>query len=172
VLAALRVSGGYLARCLIGAIILGVLVGLAFATNWSNTAWTTVGNNAFTGAEAGVRPLVAAVVVGGLVLGVHGFLAGISGGLGRAFLGFVDGLVLGVVIGALSAISFSRQVGAAIGVAVAVAAWPALGALALRNYDWAALKDRFMPTTTIETSRETIEWLHQIQQRIRPARPS
>ena len=57
------------------------------------------------------------------------------------------------------AISFSRHVGIAIGICVVLIAWPALAATALRGYDWGALKARYWPGTTIETTKETIEWV-------------
>ena len=53
------------------------------------------------------------------------------------------------------------QVGAAIGVAVGYVAWMALmGPYAARTgIDAEALKNRFTPVQTIETSKETLEWL-------------
>jgi len=67
--------------------------------------------------------------------------------------------VAGVLIGAFLAISFSLRVGIALGICTTLIAWPAFAAMALRSYDWGVLKARYWPGTTIETTKETIEWV-------------
>ena len=59
------------------------------------------------------------------------------------------------------AITFGPQVAAGIGIAVGYAAWIALMGVdvARTGIDVEALKARFTPTQTIETSKETLEWL-------------
>ena len=69
--------------------------------------------------------------------------------------------VLGVALGAFTAITFSPQVGAGIGITVGYLTWMALMGIdvARTGIDVEALKARFMPSQTIETSKETLEWL-------------
>ena len=50
-----------------------------------------------------------------------------------------------------------------IGVAIALGIWPVLSASALRRFDPEALKARFIPTATIESAQETMEWLKRIR---------
>ena len=71
----------------------------------------------------------------------------------------IGGAVVGVLIGAFLAISFSLRVGIALGIATALITWPALAATALRSFDPGVLKARYWPGTTIETTKETIEWV-------------
>ena len=108
----------------------------------------------------GVRPLV----VGLLVVGVLGLLIGLLGAwrakapIAAAAFG---GLVAGILLGAFTAITFGPQVGAGVGIAVGYIAWMALMGIDVSRtgVDIEALKDRFYPTQTIETSKETLEWL-------------
>ena len=74
--------------------------------------------------------------------------------------GLTIGVVLGVVLAFLTGIAFGRRVGVAIGVTVGLIAWPALMAadFAARGIDTEALKNRFIPSRTIEMTKETIEW--------------
>lgn len=74
--------------------------------------------------------------------------------------GLTIGVVLGLVLAFLTAIAFGRRVGAAMGVTIGLMAWPALMAadFAARGVDVDALKERFIPQRTIDTTKETIEW--------------
>ena len=71
------------------------------------------------------------------------------------------GLLIGVALGAFTAITFGAQAAAGVGIAVGYIGWMAfMGAdLARTGIDVEALKLRFTPTQTIETSKETLEWL-------------
>ena len=55
------------------------------------------------------------------------------------------------------------RVGVALGLFVALVAWPALAGYGLsrRGVDTDALKARFYPKQTIETTKETIEWVRE-----------
>jgi hypothetical protein len=68
-------------------------------------------------------------------------------------------ILAGALAGAFLAISFSLRVGIALGICTTFIAWPAFAATALRSYDGGALKARYWPGTTIETTKETIEWV-------------
>ena len=74
--------------------------------------------------------------------------------------GLTIGVLLGLALAFLTAIAFGRRVGAAIGVAIGLIAWPALMAadVAARGVDVDALKSRFIPSRTIDMTKETIEW--------------
>jgi hypothetical protein len=71
--------------------------------------------------------------------------------------------VLGALLGLLTAIALGPRVGAAVGVTVALLIWIAMMArtVASEGVDTDALKARFMPTTTIDTAKETIEWVRE-----------
>lgn len=174
VLDALQVPRGRLGRDFAIGVIVGALVAVLFGWALANAFWAWVGDATLTGVDPSVRPLVAAVLGGAVVGGVLGLIlaaraAGPGDRLYQAIFGLIGGLFVGALVGALTAISFSVHVGVAIGVAVGLALWPILGALALRTYDWDALRLRFYPTTTIETTQETMEWLKRIRERTQRA---
>ena len=70
-------------------------------------------------------------------------------------------MLFGAFLGAFSAISFGVQPGAALGVLVTLVAWPVLAgtAVAKDGIDLDALKATFWPQVTIDTTKETIEWV-------------
>ena len=85
-----------------------------------------------------------------------------AGGGARAAVG---GLVAGALVGRparvpSSSITFGWRVGIALGVAAFLAAWPVLMGLRVQRQgiDTEELKARFWPQTTIDTTKETIEW--------------
>ncbi len=84
---------------------------------------------------------------------------GVSAGrIGRAFLA---ALTIAIILAFLLSLALPTQVGIALGIAVGYIAWMViLGANVARSgIDTEALKARFYPTQTIETSKETLEWL-------------
>jgi hypothetical protein len=103
--------------------------------------------------------------VGVVIVGLLGAIVGLAlgaraGGGGGAVAGLIGGLVAGALLGAFLAITFGLRVGAALGVATFLVAWPVLEGLRTRRQgiDTEALKARFYPATTIETTKESIEW--------------
>jgi hypothetical protein len=74
--------------------------------------------------------------------------------------GLSTGVVLGLALAFLTALAVGGRVGAAIGLTAGLIAWPALMAadLAARGIDTETLKERFIPSRTIEMTKETIEW--------------
>ena len=159
-LAALEIPGRHLAATFVGAVGIGIVVAVVLGLAWPNQAFTRIGDALIPGIETGVRPLVAGLAVGALLVGLVALVVGArAGGPGGAIAGLIGGAVVGALAGAFLAISFSRHVGIAIGICVVLIAWPALAATALRGYDWGALKARYWPGTTIETTKETIEWV-------------
>ncbi len=148
---------------LIGALV-GIVVGVVLGLDLTNRAWTALGDAVAGPISADIRPLV----VGAGLLGILGailgaVLGGRNGGSGGAVAGFVVGAILGVVIGALTAVALGPRVGAAIGVTVALITWIALmgAAVARQGVDGEAVKGRFWPNQTIETTKETIEWVRE-----------
>jgi hypothetical protein len=160
VLGALEMPPRRLATSLLGALALGIVVAVVLGLAWPNQAFARVGDAVIPGVDPGVRTLVAGLALGALVIGILGFLVGArAGGAGGAVGGLFGGAVVGVLIGAFLSISFSLRVGIALGICVTFIAWPALAAMALRSFDGAVLKARYWPGTTIETTKETIEWV-------------
>jgi hypothetical protein len=161
---ALGVSGRSLAGAFLIAVLVGAVLTIVLALSLPNEGWTRLGDASGLNLELGVRPLAIAVAVIAAVGALLGLLSGLrANGLKGALGGVIGGAVLGAVIGALSAIRFGLGPGAALGVAVGLGTWAGLvGATMVRQgFDSEALKARFWPTQTIETTKETIEWLRE-----------
>jgi len=156
VLIALRVSRAYLAGTLILAALIGIAVGVVLGLALPNAAYAAILESASPGSEGGIGPLLVGVAIWGAILALLGLALGArASGAGGALGGFFVGAIIGALFGAFTAISFSPQVGAALGVTVTLVAWPAFAALRLRDYDWEALKQRFMPQASIDAAMET-----------------
>ena len=159
-LAALEIPPRQLGGTLAAAIGIGIVVAVVLGLAWPHELFVRTGNALLPGIETGMRPLVAGVAVGALLGAVIALLAGArAAGPSGALAGLIGGAVLGALIGAFLAISFSVHVGIALGITATLIAWPALAAAALRSFDWGTLKARYWPATTIETTKETIEWV-------------
>jgi hypothetical protein len=158
VLLAVGVSGGRVGGAFVIALIVGIIVGLLMVFGLPNQAYTAIGESALPGVEPGVRPLL----VGVIILGGLGLLLGLIAALRGAGAGAaVGGVVVGAIIGAISAATPGTQVGAGIGIAVGYLTWIGLMILDVSRsgIDIEALKAKFIPSQTIETSKETLEWL-------------
>lgn len=161
-LVALDVPASRLGQAFVIALLAGVVVGLVLGLDLTNRAWTIAGDAVLLNVDAGMRPLAIAV----LSLGILGAILGLVGGRrsgGSAGGGLIGGAVAGVLLGALTAVALGPRVGAAFGVLAMLIAWPALSGLdvARTGIDTEALKARFYPSQTIETTKETIEWVRQ-----------
>ena len=163
VLAAVGMSGRRIAGALAVAVLVGIVVSVVLALQLPNQLYTRIGDALLPTVEAGVRPLV----VGALIWAVLGLLTAIalgarSGVSGGGWVGAgLAGILFGALIGAITAITFEVQVAVGLGAAVGWATWSALMLvdIARTGVDTEALKARFTPTMTIETSKETLEWL-------------
>jgi hypothetical protein len=164
VLLALGVSGGRIGRSLAVGVLLGVVVGVVLGLDLTNRGWTALGDAVAGPIPADVRPLAVgagtlAALGGllGLVLGARG------GGVGGAIAGLIGGALVGAGLGALTSIAVGPRVGAALGVTVALITWVVLMgvSVAREGVDTDALKARFMPQKTIDTTKETIEWVRE-----------
>lgn len=176
VLDALDIPRSTLARRLVVALGAGLVAAILFGLAATNNAWAAIGEAILPGVARLDRPLVTAALVGGALGGLLGLLIGAARAYGSrvpaAIAGLAGGALVGLALGAFTAISFTPEVGVAIGAALMLALWSVLSVLELRGYDWGALKARFYPNTTIETTQETLEWLHGIQERTLPGRKS
>jgi hypothetical protein len=162
VLGVLGATRGQMVGSFLVAVIAGVFVGVVLGLDLTNQAWARLGDAVLTGIEPGIRPLLLAIAVGGGFVAIIGMLAGlVAGGVTGAFGGLIGGAIVGALLCAFTAISWPPQAGAAAGVAVGLATWPAvLGILVKRRgLDFEALKNKLTPNVTIETTRETMEWV-------------
>jgi len=160
VMAALRVPG--IATAFAVSLVLGALVAVLFGLNLPNQLYVQAGDALIPGIEPGVRPLVTGLAIGATIGGLLLLLLGArAGGPGGAIGGLIGGAVLGALAGAFSVITFPPHVAIAVGIALALALWPILMGMRVAGggLDMDALKDRFWPATTIETTKETIEWI-------------
>ena len=102
-----------------------------------------------------------------ILVGAIGLIVGViiafrmSGSGGGRFVAIAGLTVLGVALGAFTAITFSPQVGAGIGIFVGYIAWMGLMGIDVSRtgIDVETLKNRFTPVQSIETGKETLEWL-------------
>ena len=156
-LAAVRVPGIVVDAAL--AVVIGIILMIVFALGLPNALWRAIGDAANLG-DPSWRPLATGALVLAILGGVAGLLSGIRAGGGAIIAGLAGGLVLGALLGAFTAISFGARAGAAVGVTIGLIAWPSLmGARVARaGIDTEALKARFWPQATIDTTMETIEW--------------
>jgi len=166
---ALDMTPQHAMRTLVGATLVGALVGVILFFNLFHAAWAIIGDNLASGTSLSIdpanRPLVVAAVVVGAIGAVVGLILGAVRGrsFSMSIVGLLGGAVAGAALGAFTAITFSAEVAVAIGIAIALAVWPVLVARPLidGSYDWEALKGRYWPGLTVETARETYEQLRQ-----------
>ncbi len=160
VLGALHIRRTYLAGRFLVAVLIGIVVGTILGLAMPHAAYVAIGDSAASGVDAGVRPLLIGMAIWGAIGALLGLLLGARfGGLGGALGGFFVGAVAGALFGAFTAISFSPQVGAAIGVTVALIAWPLLSGMSLRGYDWEDLRRRFVPQASIDAATESMDYV-------------
>ncbi len=163
VLLGVGVSGRRIGGSLVVAVVIGIVVGVVLGLDLLNQLYKSIGDATALAVDPGVRPLVVGVLLGGLLGLIVGIITAVrmSASGGGRFVAWAGLTVLGVALGAFTAITFSPQVGAGIGITVGYLAWMALMGIDIRRtgIDIEGLKNRFTPTQTIETSKETLEWL-------------
>jgi hypothetical protein len=162
VLVPLGMSGKRVGVAFLIGVAVAVLVSLLLTLALPNRAYTSIGESFLPGIEPGVRPLV----VGAAIWAVIGLLGGLVAALrfdgwGARIGALLGGAVLGALVGAVTAIDTGPQVGIGIGIAAGYITWIGVMAadMARSGFDVEAMKARFMPTQTIETSKETLAWL-------------
>lgn len=161
-LAAVGIPGGRIGRAFIVGVVVAIVLGVALGLGLPNDWYAQLGESTVAGIEPGVRPLLVGVVIWAVIGLLVGAIAAGRGGGGSAWLGgALGGAVIGAVVGAMSAIDAGPQVGAALGITAGYLTWIVLmvADVARTGVDVEALKARFTPTMTIETSKETLAWL-------------
>ena len=160
VLLALGVSPVRIGRALIIAVIVAVLTSIVLGLGLLNQAYTAIGDSLGVAVSPDLRPLVVGLVVGGLVGFIIGLAMAVQATANR-FVMIAGGIVFGVLVGALTSITYGPQVGTGIGVTIGYLTWAGLMAIDIQRtgIDMEALKARFTPNQTIDTSKETLEWL-------------
>ena len=165
---ALGVGGDRLARSLVVGIVVAVAVGVALGLQWPNQAYAAAGEAGRLNLNPADRPLVVGLLIGALVGVLIGIPAAIHVDSSGGRLAIIVGLaIVGAATGAFSAITFGPRVGAGVGIAIGYLTWITLMGVdvARRGIDLGDLKERFYPSQTIDTSKETLEWL---QKRLPP----
>jgi len=162
-LVAVGLPGSRLGRAFLLALLLGVVVGIVLGLDLTNRGWTAVGDSFMPGVDVGFRPLAIAVLSLAVIGGVIGLIGGLRAPGGSAVAGLFVGAFTGIVLGVLTAVTLGPRVGSAFGALATLLAWPALMGLDVSRagIDGDALKARFYPDLTIETTKETIEWVRQ-----------
>ena len=162
-LLAVGVPIGRVGRALLIAAVVGILTGFTLGLDLLHRLFAAVGESVGLAVEPAFRPLVVGVIVGGLVAFVVGLGAAVSmtANSGGRFVALAGSVVVGIVLGAFSAITYGPQVGAALGIAIGFLTWIAVMGVnvARAGIDVDAFRTRFYPAQTIETSKETVEWL-------------
>lgn len=162
-LAALDVSGRRIGVAFLLAVAVGAGVGLLLAFDVLHQGWRALGDAVATTivADEPTRTILTAVVGLAVIAGLIGFIGGIRGGIGSAIGGLVAAAIVGALIGWVTSIPIAAQVGAALGVLVALIAWPVLAGMDVMRtgIDGEAIAKKFTPDETIELTKETIEWV-------------
>jgi uncharacterized membrane protein YqjE len=159
------------------ALLVAVVVGLILWLQLTSRAWGWVGDSFFGSLtspfdghaiSAAHRPIAAGVIVLAVLFGVVGAIVGFvveSGLLNRvaAAVGIaIVGALLGGLLGGLLGVPMSWGIAIAVALAVFLVLYAVLAAfLVLKNADFEELKNRLLPNQTIETTKETIEWVRE-----------
>jgi hypothetical protein len=162
-LAALDVSARRIGISFLLGAAIGVGVGLVLGFDVLHQGWRALGDAVATSvvADEPTRTVLTAVIGLALVAGILGFIGGIRSGIGAAIMGFVFAAIAGALIGWITSTPVSAQVGAALGVLVALIAWPIFAGLDVMRtgIDGEELARKFKPDETINLTKETIEWV-------------
>ena len=161
-LLAVGIGGDRIVRSFAVGVVVAIVIGVALGLEWPNQLYASAGESARLNVNPADRPLVVGLLVGALLGVLVGFGMAVRIESGGSRLGAILGLaVAGALAGAFSAITFGAQVGAGVGITIGYLTWIVLmGVDVARNgVDVDALKERFYPSQTIDTGKETLEWL-------------
>ena len=130
----------------------GLVVGGLLAADWASIS---KGNSGIA-----AEPWLS-ILSGAILLGVVCALLGSSFGRGIASAAAIGGIVLGTLLGWLASFGPGVRVAVALGLAIVIVMWPITDAVLLfrKGIDTKKLRERFVPEVTIETTKETIEWV-------------
>jgi hypothetical protein len=143
------VASSFVVALGVGLVVFGVL---AVDWNWVSTHYSSMPPH-----------FVLAVGAGVVFVGLLGAVLGATFGRGPGIGGLFAGAFVGLLLGLLAAANPSHRVAAAVAVASLLLFWPIVAAVVVfRNgIDFAKLRKRFVPDQTIETTKETIEWVRE-----------
>lgn len=152
VLAILELGWARAGTAFVIAVGVGLVVGGILAADWASISKNNAGLPG--------QPWVA-ILSGAVLLGLVGALLGSGFGRGIATAATIVGVVLGALLGWLASAGPGLRVASAVGIAVGLLVWPiTAGVLLFRHgIDTHKLRERFVPETTIETTKETVEWV-------------
>jgi len=144
-----RAASSFVVALGVGLVVFGVL---AVDWNWVSTHYSSMPPH-----------LVLAVGAGVVFVGLLGAVLAGTFGRGPGLGGFFAGAFAGVLLGLLAAANPSHRVAAAVGLASLLLFWPIVAAVLVFRHgiDTAKLRKRFVPDQTIETTKETIEWVRE-----------
>jgi hypothetical protein len=170
-------SAGRIGLSVFVGLVAGAAIGLLLGLNLTNQGWGWVADHYFSGLtwppdghQMAVvdRPIATAVIVLSEVFGVLAFFFALIVGRGairrilNAIGAGIAAAVVGAFLGAITGVPVSWNIAIAVGLATGLLVWPVLAAiLVLTHIDMDALKKRFVPEQTIETTKETIEWVRE-----------
>ncbi len=143
------------------ALLPGIAVALILGLNLPNELFKRIGEASSLAVDPAVLPLVVGVALVGVFGALVGLFTGARGGGAKGALGgLFAGALAGALLGAFLSITFGLRVGIALGIATYFATWAAFMGLRVQRQgiDVEALKVRFIPQTTIDTTKESIEW--------------
>ena len=140
------------------AFVVALGVGLV-VTGLLAVDWPYVSNH-YAGMPAAI---VLSVIAGIVLIGVLGLVLGSAFGRGPGMAGLFAGVICGLLLGLLASAGTGPRVAAAMGVAALLLFWPIVAAVLVFRHgiDTAKLRKRFVPEQTIETTKETIEWVRE-----------
>jgi hypothetical protein len=165
VLVALDVSSRRIGMAFTIGALVGIVVGLVLGLDLTHRGWQALGDAVASQFDPAQRTtnlaLGSLAVIGALVGLVVTARGGLGGRIGTIIGGAVAGAIVGAIVGWLTSVTIPAQVGAAIGVFVALVTWPVMAALDLMRtgIDGEEIAKKFKPEATIELTKETIEWV-------------
>lgn len=163
VLLALGVTAVRIGRALLIAVVVAVITSLVLGLGLANQAYAAIGSSLGFAVDPAMRPLVVGLGLGAIVGLILGIVLAARATHPDWFSAIAGGIVLGALVGAITSITFSPQGGVGIGITLGYLTWAGLMGIGVSRtgIDMEALKARFTPIQTIETSKETLEWLQQ-----------
>lgn len=144
-----RAFAAFLVAFGVGLVVTGLL-----AIDWNSVSKNNSGMPA---------AIVLSVTTGIVIVALLGTVLAASFGRGPAVAGLFGGAVVGLLLGLLAVAGPGWRVAAAVGVAALLLFWPIVAAVFVFRHgvDTAKLRERFVPDQTIQTTKETIEWVRE-----------
>jgi hypothetical protein len=144
-----RAAAAFIVALGVGLAVFGLL-----AVDWSWVSYR------YSGMPSSIA---LAAVAGAVLAGALGMILGSAFGRGPAMIGLVVGVACGLLLGLLGSAGPGLRVASAAGVAAFLLFWPTVAAVFVFRHgiDTETLRARFVPEQTIETTKETIEWVRE-----------